>query len=430
MARGARVIHVDPRFTRTSAVVDKHIPIRVGSDVVLLGALINYVLANDLWFKEYVIAYTNAATLVNEVSATPRTLAVFSPASTRRPGSMTRRPGLTRGARGRAAVGHPRARRDCLGPRGRRRARRRRSVPAARPGAARRDPAGPADGVPDSQAPLCPLHPRDGPRGLRHQPGRLRLPRPLDHGELRPRAHYLLRLRRRLDAAHPGRAVHQDRRDPAVAAGQRRPSRAAASWRCAGTPASRARPTSRRCSTSFPATWRCRSAGSARHACRLPGGSRVEEAEGILGPSRHLRRQPAQGVVGRRRPRRQRLGLRLPAPADRGPRYLPDRDRHARRQGGGLLPARPEPGRRVGERPAAATRHVPPEVAGSARPRPHRVGHVVEGRPGDRLRRVAHRRHRDRGVLPARGEPRREGRDVHPDAADAAVAPQGARPAR
>jgi len=65
-ARGAKVIHVDPRFTRTSAVADKHIPIRAGSDVVLLGALINYVLANDRWFKEYVIAYTNAATLVNE----------------------------------------------------------------------------------------------------------------------------------------------------------------------------------------------------------------------------------------------------------------------------------------------------------------------------------------------------------------------------
>jgi formate dehydrogenase major subunit len=64
-ARGARIIHIDPRFTRTSAVADKHIPIRAGSDVVLLGALINYVLAHDLWFKEYVLAYTNAATLVN-----------------------------------------------------------------------------------------------------------------------------------------------------------------------------------------------------------------------------------------------------------------------------------------------------------------------------------------------------------------------------
>ncbi|ORV52103.1 formate dehydrogenase [Mycobacterium florentinum] len=65
-ARGARLIHVDPRFTRTSAVADKHVPIRAGSDVVLLGALINHVITNDLWFKEYVVAYTNAATLINE----------------------------------------------------------------------------------------------------------------------------------------------------------------------------------------------------------------------------------------------------------------------------------------------------------------------------------------------------------------------------
>jgi formate dehydrogenase major subunit len=65
-ARGARVIHVDPRFTRTGAIADRHIAIRAGSDVVLLGALINHVLSNDLWFKEYVLAYTNAATLVSE----------------------------------------------------------------------------------------------------------------------------------------------------------------------------------------------------------------------------------------------------------------------------------------------------------------------------------------------------------------------------
>jgi formate dehydrogenase major subunit len=65
-ARGARVIHVDPRFTRTSAVADKHVPIRAGSDVVLLGALINHVISNELWFKEYVLSYTNAATLVGE----------------------------------------------------------------------------------------------------------------------------------------------------------------------------------------------------------------------------------------------------------------------------------------------------------------------------------------------------------------------------
>src|SRR5690625_6407959 len=65
-ARGAKVIHVDPRFTRTSANADKHIAIRAGSDVVLLGALINYALENDLFFHEYVAAYTNASMLVRE----------------------------------------------------------------------------------------------------------------------------------------------------------------------------------------------------------------------------------------------------------------------------------------------------------------------------------------------------------------------------
>lgn len=64
--RGARVIHVDPRFTRTSAVADKFIGIRGGSDVVLFGALIKYMIDNDLWFHDYVINYTNAATIIND----------------------------------------------------------------------------------------------------------------------------------------------------------------------------------------------------------------------------------------------------------------------------------------------------------------------------------------------------------------------------
>ena len=65
-ARGATIIHVDPRFTRTSATATKHVPIRAGSDIVFLGALINHVLTNDLWFEDYVRAYTNAATIVND----------------------------------------------------------------------------------------------------------------------------------------------------------------------------------------------------------------------------------------------------------------------------------------------------------------------------------------------------------------------------
>ncbi|MBB2910458.1 formate dehydrogenase major subunit [Streptosporangium becharense] len=64
-ARGAKVFHVDPRFTRTSALAHRHIPIRAGTDIVLLGALINHVLTNELDFREYVLAYTNASTIVS-----------------------------------------------------------------------------------------------------------------------------------------------------------------------------------------------------------------------------------------------------------------------------------------------------------------------------------------------------------------------------
>lgn len=65
-ARGARIIHVDPRFTRTSAMAHKHVPIRGGTDIILLGAIINHVLQNDLYFEEYVKAFTNADVLIHE----------------------------------------------------------------------------------------------------------------------------------------------------------------------------------------------------------------------------------------------------------------------------------------------------------------------------------------------------------------------------
>ncbi|MFB9205223.1 formate dehydrogenase [Nonomuraea spiralis] len=65
-ARGAVVIHVDPRFTRTSALADLHVPIRVGSDVAFLGAIVNHVLENELFFRDYVLHYTNASTILRE----------------------------------------------------------------------------------------------------------------------------------------------------------------------------------------------------------------------------------------------------------------------------------------------------------------------------------------------------------------------------
>ncbi len=63
-ARGATVVHVDPRFTRTSAVADLHVPLRAGTDIAFLGGIVNHVLTNGKEFREYLLAYTNAATIV------------------------------------------------------------------------------------------------------------------------------------------------------------------------------------------------------------------------------------------------------------------------------------------------------------------------------------------------------------------------------
>lgn len=68
---GAKLIHVDPRFTRTSAMCDLYAPIRAGSDIAFLGGLINYVVNDERWngdtfFREYLVHYTNAATILRE----------------------------------------------------------------------------------------------------------------------------------------------------------------------------------------------------------------------------------------------------------------------------------------------------------------------------------------------------------------------------
>jgi len=65
-ARGATIIHIDPRFTRTSAMADLYVPVRAGSDIAFLGGIINYILTNERNFREYVVSYTNAAAIVSE----------------------------------------------------------------------------------------------------------------------------------------------------------------------------------------------------------------------------------------------------------------------------------------------------------------------------------------------------------------------------
>lgn len=77
--KGTKVIHVDPRFTRTSAMTDMWVPLRAGSDIVLLGALIRHVLENNLDFREYVLHYTNASvTLRDDFKDTDELDGVFS----------------------------------------------------------------------------------------------------------------------------------------------------------------------------------------------------------------------------------------------------------------------------------------------------------------------------------------------------------------
>jgi formate dehydrogenase major subunit len=62
--RGAKVIHVDPRFTRTSAMADLHVPIRAGTDVAFLGGVVNYIFEHDAWFEDYVRHFTNGPVII------------------------------------------------------------------------------------------------------------------------------------------------------------------------------------------------------------------------------------------------------------------------------------------------------------------------------------------------------------------------------
>src|SRR4051812_26862027 len=64
--RGAEVIHIDPRFSRTSAMATKYVRIRAGADIAFLGGIVHHILENDRWFRDYVVNYTNAPVIVHE----------------------------------------------------------------------------------------------------------------------------------------------------------------------------------------------------------------------------------------------------------------------------------------------------------------------------------------------------------------------------
>jgi formate dehydrogenase major subunit len=73
-ARGATLIHVDPRYTRTSALADVHVPLRAGTDIAFLGGIINYVLEHEKYFRDYLVHYTNAPVIIVDEYRDPEDL--------------------------------------------------------------------------------------------------------------------------------------------------------------------------------------------------------------------------------------------------------------------------------------------------------------------------------------------------------------------
>lgn len=77
--RNAKMVVVDPRFTRTASVSDHFVQVRAGTDIAFLGGIVNYALQNNRINKEYVVNYTNAALIVKDTFKLPADLdGVFS----------------------------------------------------------------------------------------------------------------------------------------------------------------------------------------------------------------------------------------------------------------------------------------------------------------------------------------------------------------
>ena len=62
---GAKLIVVDPRFSKTAKMADMYAPLRPGTDIAFLGGMIKYIIDNKLYYRDYVASYTNASFLVN-----------------------------------------------------------------------------------------------------------------------------------------------------------------------------------------------------------------------------------------------------------------------------------------------------------------------------------------------------------------------------
>ena len=230
LERNAKMIVVDPRFTRTAATADLFLQIRAGSDIAFLGGLINYAIENGRIARDYLAQlHQRRHSSCRKASSCPRT-ACF-PASMPLPRPTIVRPGTTsrRGPAGAPSASDTRrspkpegSGHQAGGPAGAK------TIAASRNGRARRHAAASALRVPAAQETVLALHAGNG-RAHHRDPERS-VPeggRPL-HLDPQRRRHEEGRdhhLRGRLDAAHLRHPDHPRRGDAAAADGQRRPRR-------------------------------------------------------------------------------------------------------------------------------------------------------------------------------------------------------------
>ena len=454
-ARGAKVIHVDPRFTRTRPWPTPTCRCARAPTSPSSAAIVNYILRTSKYFREYVVAYTNAATLVREDFQDSEDLDGLFSGYDAETGTYDPSTWAYEGHAHAAAAGRrPAARRhadDQSGEDGGSEATARRQGL----GGARRAPASErtAPGTRSAAAPTSRTARSSGTRRCSTRAASSR-----SSSGTTPATPP--RWSRRCAACRRSCSSRSARRSPPTAAGSGPPpgstrsagpttrsasstsaarrsssccwatwaAPAAASWRCAGTPASRAPPTSRPCSTSCPATCRCRRPASTRGSPTTSTASPAR-AEGLLGRGRGLPVSLLKAWWGDAATAENDLCF------DYLPRITGDHGTYQTVLD--MLDGKVEGYFLLGQNPAVGSAHGKLQRLGMAQLKwlvvrdlqPDRVGDLLEGRAGDRDRRDRDRGDRHRGLLLPGGVAHREVRHLHPDPADAAVAPQGGRPA-
>ena len=382
--RGAKLIHVDPRFTRTSAMADLHVPLRAGSDIAFLGGIVHYILENGREFRDYVVPYTNAAVIINEDFADTEDLdglfsgwdpevGAYDPTSWQYEGmsSKSARAAARRRPTG-AAASSPTAP-TAWRSRARRAARDRHRPSSTRAASSSCCKRHFARYTPEMVERACGVPADQLPRGRR---GAVR--------ELGPRAH---------ERASPTPSAGPSTRSACSTSAPRRSSSccwatsgapAAASSRCAATRRSRARPTSRRSSTSCPATCRCRRPRATRRS--TPTSSEHRPTTGFWGNTSAYIGLAAQGVVRRRGHGRERLLLRPPA-AHRPATTRTTRRCSSMRDGrcNGYFVHGPEPGRGSANSKLHRLALAEPRLARGPRPRRDRDRRLLVRLAGDRV---------------------------------------------